>query len=280
MWHNYVGVLDMIDFSKLAAPKIIIVPILQKRFQYQRKNYACDADDGWWVVTIQGNKAQPQEPYFWTSDEGNYRWVSGYSYNNQVVFSNFDVARRLVGINLTAPLHFISVETFTPIKAILWETGHIFYACVNYADMKIYDVKSAYDNEKSLSSLKGVTPELKTLYLFHALERDQLREVLRQQNEAQENEKRMQEIPYRLGVTLERAGARLLGYSQSGARLIVEWELKDGSYKYNSVIDSNTWMVLEAGYCLSGGDKRLNLTSLAKTADEYEERGVIFKTRT
>jgi len=38
-------------------------------------------------------------------------------------------------------------------------------------------------------------------------------------------------------------------------------------------------MVIEAGYCLSGGDKKLNVTSLAKTAEEYEERDVIFITR-
>ena len=89
----------------------------------------------------------------------------------------------------------------------------------------------------------------------------------------------MKEIPYRLKMTLERAGATLIGYSQLGNRLIVDWELVGGGFKYNSVIDTTTWMCCEAGYCLSGGDKKLNLTALVKTAEEYEDRDVIFITR-
>ena len=110
--------------------------------------------------------------------------------------------------------------------------------------MKIYEIKAAYDQDLALNTLKGVTPELQSLYLFHALEKEQLRETLRQIEQEQENEKRMQEIPYRLGVTLERAGARLIKYSQSGNRLVIEWKLKDGHYTYNSVIDYDSWMVM------------------------------------
>lgn len=266
-----------IDFNSLIASAVVIVPVLANSFQYHHKKYRINVPDGWWKVSLNGNNAVPLEPYMWSGAEK--KFVKGYSYGNQIIFQNFDTARRQWGMGLTAPLHFNMIDTFSPINVIAWENGQFFYACINYADMKIYDVKLAYDNEQSLNEIKGVTPELRTLYLFHTFERDQLREMLRQQHEKEEHEKKMQEIPYRLKMTLERAGARLLSYSQSGNRLIIDWELLDGSYKYNSVIDANTWMVQEAGYCLSGGDKKLNVTALAKTAEEYEDRGVTFITR-
>jgi len=275
-----------INFSSLAQPKTILVPILQKAFQYNKKKYQIDVNDGWWITSIEGNKASPIEPYIWIDetlyincDNKKFNLVNGYTYGNQIVFQNFDVSKRNWNLGLTAPLHFNSVDTFSPIKVVAWETDQFFYACINYSDQKIYEIKSAYDEEKALDGLKGVTPELRTLYLFHALERDQLREMLREKVEKEEHEKRMQEVPYRLKVTLERAGATLLGFSTSGNRIIIDWQLKEGGYKYNSVIDATSFMTLEAGYCLSGGDKRLNLTALAKTAEEYEERGVTFITR-
>jgi hypothetical protein len=275
-----------INFTSLASSKTIIAPILHKSFQYNKKKYQIEVEDGWWILTIEGNKASPIEPYMWLDEtvlvnceNKKFSFVKGYTYGNQIIFQSFDAAKRNWDIGLTAPLHFNQVETFSPIVAIVWENGQFFYAFINYLDQKIYEIKLAYDNEESLDGLKGVTPELRTLYLFHALERDQIKEMLKQQFEKEEHEKRMQEIPYRLRVTLERAGASLLGYSTSGNRIIIDWQLKDGSFKYNSVINATSWMVEEAGYCLSGGDKRLNVTSLAKTAEEYEDRGVTFLTR-
>ena len=275
-----------LDFATLSAPKTVLVPVSKNSFQYHKKKYTVEATDGWWVVSLQGNKAIALESYVWIDETTSgvicenkkFNWVNGYTYGNQILFKNFDVAKRL-GLNLIASLHFNCVDTFSPIKAIVWETGQLFYACVNYADSGISFVKMAYDNEELLDGVKGVTPELRTLYLFHALERDQLREMLRQKVAKEDHERKMKEIPYRLKVTLERAGARLLGYSTSGNRLVVDWEVANGSYKYNSVIDANTWMVVEAGFCLSGGDKKLNVTALAKTAEEYEERKVTFITR-
>jgi len=275
-----------IDFSALASSKIVLVPILQNSFQYHKKKYSIDAVNGWWLVSIEGNKASAIEPYAWVDENilpecenKKFSWVKGYTYGNQFVFQNFDVAKRTWNLGLTAPLHFNTVDSFSPVKVIAWENSQFFYACINYVDQMVYEVKLAYDEEKSLEGLKGITPELRTLYLFHALERDQFREMLKQQVQKEDHEKRMKEIPYRLKVTLERSGAKLLGYSTSGNRLIVDWELNEGGFKYNSVIDATTWMVLEAGYCLSGGDRKLNLTALAKTAEEYEDRKVIFITR-
>jgi hypothetical protein len=89
----------------------------------------------------------------------------------------------------------------------------------------------------------------------------------------------METIPGRLKVSFDRGGARLLGYSLSGSRIIVDWCLTDSSYKYNSVIDANTWKIIECGYCMNNDDFRHNITSMVKTAEEYESRRVVHITR-
>jgi hypothetical protein len=276
----------MINLESLAKPKIILVPIMGNSFQYHKKKYQIETPDGWWLVSISGNKAEPVESFTWLDENilpdcenKKFEFVKGYTYNNQFVFQNFDAAKRLYGLGLTTPLHFNMVDTFWAIKVVAWEAGHFFYAMPNYTDTKVVEAKMAYDNDENLDNLKGITPEIRTLYLFHSLEREQLRELLRQEMVKEKHEKRMKETPYRLKTILERAGAKLINYTTSGNRIIIDWQLNDGSFSYNSVIDSKTWMVMEAGYCLSGGDKKLNLTSMAQTAKEYEERDVIFITR-
>jgi hypothetical protein len=54
---------------------------------------------------------------------------------------------------------------------------------------------------------------------------------------------------------------------------------EQGCFKYNSVLDSQTFMVLEAGYCMSNDDKRHNITSMVKTAEEYEQKDLTYITR-
>ena len=86
-------------------------------------------------------------------------------------------------------------------------------------------------------------------------------------------------MPYKLKRSFELAGAEMLNYSITGKRIIIDWQIKGGGYKYNSVIDTDTFKVIEAGYCMSGADKRFNVIGLIKTAEEYEENGLIYITR-
>jgi hypothetical protein len=115
--------------------------------------------------------------------------------------------------------------------------------------------------------------------LFHALERDQLKKVLIEKVAKEEHERRMKDIPYRLNKIFENAGATLLNYSLSNKRIIVDWEIMGQKHRYNSVIDAATFKIIEAGYCMSGDDKRHNVTSLVKTAEEYAERNLTYITR-
>lgn len=270
-----------IDFSKLAAPKDIIVPILNNSFQYHKKKYSLSnaVDDGWWVVSIEGNKATSKEPYIYSEVKTTDRSMFGYTYHNQIIFQNQDVVRRKFNIRGSVPLYFNQADTFSSIKTIAWEDGKFYFAEINYADIFIYEVKNAFDENKSVSDIKGITPELRSLYLYHDLEKQQILELQRIEDLQKQQEELLKTISGRLTITLKRAGAELIDWSMSGNRIVFNWRLETGNYTYNSVLDSNTWKMLECGFCMSHDDKRHNITSMVKTAEIYEENGAIYITR-
>ena len=267
----------MLDFSKLSQEKEIIVPILNNCFQYNNKKYRIKSEDGWHRVLVKNNNARVIDRAYDITDK--YDIVKGYTYNNKIIFHNFDVAKRKWKFDLCKDLNFNSSQTFNAIEAIVWEDKNIYFLKPDYTNYKIFEIKNAFDNELPLVDIKGITPELRTLFLFHSIERDNFRELEKQKLAAEEHKKMMESLPYRLKITFEKAGAKLLNYSMSGKRIIVDWNMPGSSYTYNSVINADSFMIVEAGYCLSGGDKKLNITSMVKTAEEYEERGVIHITR-
>jgi hypothetical protein len=261
----------MLDFKDFVKEKKAIVPILKNSFQYHSKKYITSSEDGWYEVNIRGNDFDIVTPIY-DFNNCNLIKVRGYSYNNLFIFNNFDVAKRKWRYNISATLNFNSAPTFSAIEAIVWEDKNVYYSQIDYSNYKIYELKSCFDSESPLENLKGITPELRHVFLFHVLERESLRQVL--------EEKRLKEsVPYRLKRSFEIAGAEMLDYSVTGKRIIVDWKIKNGGQKFNSVLDSDTFKVIEAGYCMSNDDGRHNITSMIKTAELYDEDRLIHITR-
>lgn len=269
-----------LDLSKLAQPKRIVVPILNKCFNYYKKRYEIAAEDGWALVQTEGNNASYLSQA--TSEDiitSGIDIARGYTHQNSIIFQNFDTAKRKWEQQISAPLHFNNSLTFEAILAAAWEDGKFYWIEPNYNDITIYDIKNAYDADLSLDKIKGATPETRTLYLFHEIERQHIRKLLAEDAAKKEHEKRLQDIPYRIKTSFERAGAILISYSISGKRIVVDWTIQGQRHNYNSVIDADTWKILEAGYCMSNDDRRHNITSLVKTAEEYAEKGLTYITR-
>jgi hypothetical protein len=272
----------MVDFAKLLKPKRVVVPVMDQHFVYHHKPYFIESTDGWFVVEVQSNLAKVIEPWhaglklFSTIDD--LRYIHGFTYNNEILFKNFDVARRWK-FNCTAPLYFNQSQTFESILGVVWEDERVYWFGPNYADVSALELKSAFDNGESLEGKKGITPELRSLFLYHSLERDNLRALAEQVKLKEDHAKMMRDIPSRLQFTFQRAGAELLNYSISGKRIVVDWKIPGGDQKYNSVIDADTWKIQEAGYCMSNDDKRHNITSMVVTAKEYEEKDLTYITR-
>lgn len=279
--HSLERISDLpLDLSKLAQPKRIVVPILNKCFIYHKKRYEIEAEDGWALVQTENNRslylaqATPEDIISQGIDI-----ARGYTHHNSIIFQNFDTAKRKWERQISAPLEFNNSLTFEAILAAAWEDGRFYWIEPNYNDIAIYDIKNAYDADLPLSNIKGVTPETRTLYLFHDIERQHVRKIVAEDAARKEHEKRLQDTPYRLKTLFERAGASLISYSVSGKRIVVDWNIAGQRHNYNSVIDADTWKILEAGYCMSNDDRRHNITSLVKTAEEYAERGLTYITR-
>jgi hypothetical protein len=260
-----------IDFNNLAKPYKTIVPIVNNKFQYHKKKYSFVAEDGWYEVTIQGNKVLEASRDCQVTTNLFY----GYTYNNLLVFQNFDVAKRKWNFEVSGNLLFNTSDTFSSVVVSVWEDKNIFYVAPNYADYKIFDVKDCYDNDKNLSEIKGITPELRTVFLFHEIERSALRELLAKQEAEERHKELMETLAYRLKYSYERAGAVLLNYSLSGHKIITNWTYENSEYEYITEIDRRTMMVLNAGYCMNHDDRRHNITSLVLTAKDYENRNKI-----
>jgi hypothetical protein len=270
----------MINLEKFISEIKVIVPVRNKRFQYNRKIYSIESSEGWKEVTIQGNTVLDAQDIFIENYEMR-NTIQGYTYGDKIIFQNFDVAKRKINQDFMDSLYFYNVPTFYPIEAIIWEDRNLYFYRQNYKDTLTFEISNNLDESGmgSLEGIKGVTPELKTVFLFHSIEKQNQKKLLQEAERKGKEEEFKKSIPGRLYLSFAQVGAKLLNYTIERNKITVDWQLQ-GSRKFNSVIDANTFKIIEAGYCLSGGDKKLNITSMVLTAEEYEEKRLIHITRT
>lgn len=271
-----------IDLNIFAGESEATVPVLNNTFQYNRKKYQLNnrVADGWYKVSMINNDASIIEeayPEFCEFDKKNL--IKGYVFNNNIVFQNFDVAKRKFNLEIQDRLFLNNFETFSSIDAVYWEDKRIYSVKINYNDYFIFDVKSKFDNKEDIKDIKGVTPELKVLYVNHDIQRQGIAKLLQEAKEKEERRNLYESIPGRINIIMERVGATVESINLNGSRINVVWYTENSSYRYNSVLSAQTFEVIEAGYCMSGDDKRHNLTSLVLTAKEYEDEDLIYITR-
>jgi hypothetical protein len=266
----------MLDLNEFERPFRQMVPVWKGRFVLCKKKYRVRAEDGWHLVEVKGNEAKAIEPYY---GQETIKSLAGFSFNQQFIPASLDVFRRKFGMMQSlAHLRFCCPETFAAIRVVEWD-GHFYFLEPDYSSFAIYDVKAKFDAEESLEGMKGLTPELRMVYLFHSLQRKQVQEALAAAEAEAEAERIKNSFPMRLKARFDAAGAVMLNYSLNSRHVVVDWEIPGMPHKYNTVLDRDSFMILEAGYCMSGDDRRHNITSLVKTAQDYEERGLTYVTR-
>lgn len=262
----------MIDLNRFNQEKEIVAPVRQNSFKYQGKRYSVDALDGWYKAIVQGNKAKIIEiasPQILNLKNK----INGYVYEDNILFSNFDNGKRKVGQEVMTKLYLNQSPEFTSVEAVIWEDGLVYYIQPNYKDYKIFEVKSALDCNIEVTTIKGITPELKMLSFFYYMRQEELEEL----KKIKTREELAKTIHGRLVLSLQRVGAELLDYSMRDNFVTIDWSI--GTKQFNSVIEKDTFRVVEAGYCMSGHDKEHTLHSMAVLAQEYEKDDLIYKTR-
>jgi hypothetical protein len=279
----------MIDLQKFAEETTAIVPILGNAFQYKRKKYILVApkEDGWYKVSMKGNTAKVVSPVMLDLDsdftrqlsEDNVSLLKGFTYNDNFIPQNFDVAKRKAGIEVMTHLELNTIATFSSIEAVIWENKKLLYYRPNFSDSMIYQIKMACEEDVDMTSLKFLTPELKTVYLFHNIERQKIRAEQERILKEKELEEFRSTLQGRLILSFTRVGAKILNYHIVRNRITVDWEIPGSGWQFNSVIEADTFRVVEAGYCMSGHDREHSVHSMVELAKIYEEEGLIHKTR-
>lgn len=271
-----------IDFSKFTKPQKATVPVVNNRFQYHRKKYEVpDIEDGWYEVEVVGNKATILDAVFLSGQNLGIKPIKGYTYNNMLVFQNFDVGKRKTREEVQVNILLNNFPTFSSVEVIPWEDHNFYSYQINYQDSKIYEVKAAFDSDTpgALDTIKGITPELRTVYLFHDIQRQQVKQEAERVKKYEEKKEWLESLPGRIHTVFTNVGAKVVNYELQGKRAIVDWEMEGFNRRYNSVINTENFHVIEAGFCLSGHDKEHSVTSIVKLAEMYEDEGLTYITR-
>ena len=178
------------------------------------------------------------------------------------------------------------IERFSPVLAWEWFDGHLLFGGVEFETEAEGQVRDAFENENSITEIKGVTPALANAFLLETTTR-QLRieaalrreeeKLIRQQEaelEIRREEIRTVEASFesRLILALSHTGAALVDWRRSGSGMVTVI-YRVGGQRFECVVDGNSLNIVDAGICLDGSDRELNLSSLPSAVQEAIETG-------
>ena len=270
----------MINLERFTQNKKAIVPIIneqgifkQRKFQAQIQNgfYYVNLGDSITIDTVNVDELELIEMLETLPS------LKGFVFGTDIVPQSFNIAKTKFGLSTSSiPVYFLSSAPWSYIEIVKWENNNWFFkkSLLGAPDV-ILDVIEAFENEKDLNNVKCVTPEMRYLFFLFHFERDASRELEKlQQLAIAEDERRLRieefnkTVGGRLKRSIEQAGGQLIRFTKFGRdKLDVIWELADE--RFNSVINAHTFQCIEAGFCVSGDDRKLNIAAAVVTAHDY-----------
>lgn len=171
---------------------------------------------------------------------------------------------------------------YAPLTAKRWFDGRCWFSMTDFETEAEEQVRSAYEEERGITEIKGVTPALAQAFLLDHTAREMARLAEQQRREEAAAAERAAELARwqesaegRIALALSHAGARLLDWRRSGRqRATVRYQL--GARAFECVIDVASLQILDAGICLEGADAQLNLSSLPSAVREAIDTGQLY----
>src|SRR5262245_42907743 len=102
--------------------------------------------------------------------------VTGYVLNRGVYGNDFQA--RLFGLPVDEDL-----QKFTAVSARKWFDGHLIYEAQEFETEVEASVRAAFEEERSIDRIKGVTPALAHVFLLESTQRELAREAERRARE-------------------------------------------------------------------------------------------------
>jgi hypothetical protein len=198
--------------------------------------------------------------------------VIGYVFNGRIICN--DSQGRLFGLSADADL-----PKFAPVSARTWFDGHILFENVEFESEVEVKVRDAFEEERNIDEIKGVTPALAHTFLLESAQRALARERERRAREEAERQERraglarwQETLEGRISLALSHTGAELVTWRRNGEQqAVVRYRL--AGRRFECIIDTNSLQIIDAGICLSGSDDDLNLSSLPSAVQEAINTG-------
>lgn len=181
---------------------------------------------------------------------------------------------RFVGESVMVPLLGLFEEPprYTPIVARRWFDGSLWFEMTDFESEAEEGVRQAFEEEKDILGVKGVTPALAQAFFLDHAARVLAQEAEKRRREAAARVRWEASLEGRIAMALSHANAQLLDWRRSGrSRATVRYRLQ--GQRFECVVATDTLQIVDAGICLEGEDRQLNLSSLPSAVREAISTG-------
>ena len=277
----------MIDFKEFTSKKDKIFPIINQRGIIDGRKIKHNVENGWYLFEISSKikkirSATPLEIEK-TINKSNFPRFTGYPIGTEVIPNNFEIIKRL-GEQETVTVQFLNENLFSFISFIKWEDGNYYYHDTVSSPKILKELRGYYDENKSLSGLQGITPELRYYFLLLQLQKGFLQAfkpirdgyVISKDREVALQKLIKLEVGDIIRSSIISAGGKFLRHHLVGENYLVEWKI--GGQLVKSVIKKDLRLI-NAGFCLSGYDKDHSLNSIVNLAKLFQEDEPLYITR-
>jgi hypothetical protein len=227
---------------------------------------------GWYQFRKSGRYLTMENPISPQLEAWKLPRVTGYVFRGRLV-SN-DSQDRLFGMPADEDL-----PLFCPVRARKWFDGHILYDSQEFETEIDAMVREAFEEERSIDQVKGVTPALAHVFVLESTQRELAKEAERRARDKAERQRQEAELARwqetlegRISLALSHTGAELMNWRRNGQRQAVV-RYRVAGRRFECVIDTESLQIVDAGICLSGTDEELNLASLPSAVREAIESG-------
>ena len=227
---------------------------------------------GWYQFRKSGRYLTAEDPITPEIDAWKLQRVMGYVFHRRLIANDFQAT--LFGLPQDEDL-----QKFTPVSGRKWFDGHVLYYGQEFETEVETSVREAFEEERTIDNIKGVTPALAHVFVLESTQRAlaceaerRAREEAERQEQAAEMARWQETLEGRISLALSHTGAELINWRRNGqGQAVVRYRLA-GS-RFECVIDTESLQIMDAGICLSGADEALNLSSLPSAVREAIESG-------